>query len=204
MKTVKRNWWKISKGLMKGLFITFRHFVNPKRYINKGIKDPGYFEQREGTATVRYPREKISVPEVGRYQLHVEMDDCIVCDLCAKICPVDCIDIVAIKSVEDIGKTSDGTTKRLHAAKFGIDMGQCMFCGLCTVVCPTECIIMTDEYDRSFQEPENLKYLFADMPEQEANEKREKLAKAEAEKKAAKEAALKAAQEKKEGDNAGH
>lgn len=194
----KRTTYSQISGLLKGFLITVRHFFNAKKIVNKGIADKDYFSQREGTVTVRYPREEIPVPEIGRYQLHVEIDDCIVCDLCAKICPVDCIDIVAIKSVEDIGKTSDGTTKRLHAAKFDIDMGQCMFCGLCTVVCPTECIIMTDEYDRSFTDPAGLKYRFSDMTEEVANEKRQMLEKAEAEKKAAKEAALKAAQEKKD------
>jgi NADH-quinone oxidoreductase subunit I len=46
------------------------------------------------------PKQELPVPEVGRYQLDVEMDDCIVCDLCAKICPVNCIDIESIKATE--------------------------------------------------------------------------------------------------------
>ena len=89
------------------------------------------------------------IPDVGRYRLHNEIDDCIVCDKCAKICPVDCIDIEPIKATEEIGKTSDGTPKRIYAAKFDIDMGKCCFCGLCTTVCPTECLTMTKVYDFS-------------------------------------------------------
>ncbi len=111
--------------------------------------DNNYFKQMEGTNTIQYPSQKLPIPEVGRYQLDVEMDDCIVCDLCAKVCPVDCIDIEAIKATEAIGQTSDGTTKRLYAAKFDIDMAKCMYCGLCTIVCPTECIVMTNQYDKS-------------------------------------------------------
>lgn len=178
------------KGLWKGLVITLKHFMSPKRRVSKGIQDEGYFHQREGSSTLRYPADQLPVPEVGRYQLAIEMNDCIVCDLCAKICPVNCIDIEAIKATEDIGKTSDGTTKRLHAAKFDIDMGKCMFCGLCTVVCPTECLVMTNEYDRSFTDPKELNYVFAEMSVEEAAQKRAAAAAADSAKKAAKEAAL--------------
>ena len=61
------------------------------------------------------------VPDNGRYKLHNEIDDCIVCDLCAKVCPVNCIEIEPIKATDIIGKTSDGTNKRIHAAKFDIE-----------------------------------------------------------------------------------
>jgi NADH-quinone oxidoreductase subunit I len=118
------------------------------------------------------------------------MDDCIVCDLCAKVCPVDCIDIESIKSTEAIGKTSDGTTKRLYAAKFDIDMGKCMYCGLCTVVCPTECIVMTDTYDRSMSDLSEMTYKFSDMTTAEADEKRLALEKLNAERLAAKQASM--------------
>ena len=123
------------------------------------------------------------------------MDDCIVCDLCAKICPVDCIDIESIKATEAIGQTSDGTTKRLYAAKFDIDMAKCMYCGLCTIVCPTECIIMTNQYDKSVFEINQLVYEFSDMTPEEAAEKRALLEKQNAEKQAAKLAAMKKKEE---------
>ncbi|HCN84704.1 MAG TPA: 4Fe-4S ferredoxin, partial [Sphingobacteriaceae bacterium] len=138
---VKTSW--------KGLSLTLRHlFAARKSRKVIGIKDSNYFNQLQGTTTIQYPHQQLPVPEIGRYQLDVEMDDCIVCDLCAKICPVDCIEIESIKATEAIGQTSDGTTKRLYAAKFDIDMAKCMYCGLCTVVCPTECIVMTNQYDR--------------------------------------------------------
>lgn len=176
----------------------FRNTVTVKSVI----QSDNYFKERNNnTSTLRYPHIKLPLYDNARNQLHVEIDDCIVCDLCAKICPVDCIEIEAIKAVEDIGKTSDGTTKRLHAAKFDIDMAKCMFCGLCTIVCPTECIIMTDEYDVSLDSVQAMNYHFSTMTNDEASQNRIKLQVFEEEKKKAKEAALKAAQEKKEGDN---
>ena len=175
----------------KGLSLTIRHLFadNAKRKVN-AISDDNYFKQLEGTNTIQYPAQKLPIPEVGRYQLDVEMDDCIVCDLCAKICPVSCIDIEAIKATEAIGQTSDGTTKRLYAAKFDIDMAKCMYCGLCTIVCPTECIVMTNQYDKSVFEISQLTYQFSDMAPEVAAEKRHLLEVQQAEKQAAKLAAM--------------
>lgn len=125
--------------------------------------EAGYFEQKAGIVTLEYPTFSIPVPENGRYQLHNEIDDCIVCDKCAKICPVDCIDIVPIRLAEEFGKTSDGTAKRIYAAKFDIDMAKCCFCGLCTTVCPTECLTMTNAYDKSVSTVSELNIPFGNM-----------------------------------------
>lgn len=181
----------VFKTVGKGLRLTLGHFfaATESRKV-KSITDADYFVQNSGTTTIQYPHQKLPIPDVGRYQLDVEMDDCIVCDLCAKICPVDCIEIESIKATEAIGKTSDGTTKRLYAAKFDIDMAKCMYCGLCTVVCPTECIIMTDKYDRSMTTLNEMIYKFSDMPAAEAEEKRLALEKQNAERLAAKQAAI--------------
>jgi len=189
---------KVINGLVtswKGLAITLRHFLQATESKKvRGVAEDNYFEQQTGIATIQYPREKLPVPEVGRYQLHVEIDDCIVCDLCAKICPVNCIEIESIKATEAIGKTSDGSVKRLYAPKFDIDMAKCMYCGLCTTVCPTECIIMTNEYDRSTFKLSDLTYEFATMTPEEADQKRLELEQQKAEREAAKIAA--AAKEK--------
>ncbi len=118
-----------------------------KKRSSVSVQDAHYFRSQEGIATIQYPHQSIPVPDNGRYKLHNEIDDCIVCDKCAKICPVDCITIEPIKSPTEFGRTSDDTPKRIYAAKFDIDMGKCCFCGLCTTVCPTECLTMTKEYD---------------------------------------------------------
>src|ERR1700712_3359332 len=97
----------------KGLSLTIRHaFAFNKRKV-ESIQSDNYFERANGTATIEYPQQQLPIPEVGRYQLDVEIDDCIVCDLCAKICPVDCITIDSIKATELIGHTSDGSKKML-------------------------------------------------------------------------------------------
>lgn len=178
------------KGLttaIKGLRLTVSHlFRARKQRQSVDIKQAKYFDQQEGVATVQYPKVQMPIPEVARYQLDVEIDDCIVCDLCAKACPVDCIDIQAIKSPQAIGHTSDGSVKRLYAAKFDIDMAKCMYCGLCTVVCPTECIIMTDQYDRTSSNLADLTYSFSDLNEQQILQRKAEWTQFQAEKEAAK------------------
>ena len=176
MKIKTTYWENINSAfttLSQGLRLTLRHLFNSRKQAAPAkISSPGYFDNyKDGLVTVQYPHEIIPVPDNGRYRLHNEIDDCIVCDKCAKICPVDCIDIEPIKSPEVIGYTSDGTPKRIYAAKFDIDMAKCCFCGLCTTVCPTECLTMTKTFDFSEYDVDDHTYAFANLSESEINDK---------------------------------
>lgn len=175
--TYLKNLIETIKSLLRGLRITFRHLIKSRhqsRPVN--IQEENYFENHnEGLQTIQYPHEIIPVPDNGRYRLHNEIDDCIVCDKCANICPVDCIIIDPIKDKEVYGYASDGTPKRIHAAKFDINMSQCCFCGLCTTVCPTECLTMTKTFDFSEYDFEDHIYSFANLTEEQIAEKRKAL-----------------------------
>ena len=168
-----RNILTSFRSLTRGLKITFGHLLRStrKRTIVP-ITNANYFSHTEGISTIQYPHEMIPVPDNGRYRLHNEIDDCIVCDKCAKICPVDCIEIEPVRAVEEFGKTSDGTPKRIYAARFDIDMAKCCFCGLCTTVCPTECLTMTKVFDFSVTEIQDHIYAFAEMSPGEIIEKK--------------------------------
>lgn len=176
MKHHTSYWGNIAhatRSLWSGLKITFRHIWkarNSKKPLS--IQDLTYFHQPDGIATIQYPHQLLPVPDTGRYRLHNEIDDCIVCDKCVKACPVDCITIEPIRATEEIGKTSDGTPKRIYAAKFDIDMGKCCFCGLCTTVCPTECLTMTKTYDFSVFDIHDHNYAFAEMTPAQIEEKK--------------------------------
>jgi len=159
-----------------GMALTWRHAWSARksRKVHQ-VQDPQYFSGSENTGifTLEYPHQKIPVPVNGRYQLHNEMDDCIVCDKCVKVCPVDCIEIDPIKATGLVGHTSDGSPIRLYAAKFDIDMSKCCFCGLCTTVCPTECLTMTSEYDFSVFDVKEHTFGFANLTKEQADEKRQ-------------------------------
>jgi formate hydrogenlyase subunit 6/NADH:ubiquinone oxidoreductase subunit I len=175
-KDQENYWLAISQAfstLTEGLKITFRHLVAARRTRPVlPIMATDYFTHTEGISTIQYPHQALPVPDNGRYRLHNEIDDCIVCDKCAKICPVDCIEIEPIKATEEIGKTSDGTPKRIYAARFDIDMAKCCFCGLCTTVCPTECLTMTRVYDFSVTDIKEHNFAFAEMTPDQIREKK--------------------------------
>ncbi|MFA6979327.1 MAG: NADH-quinone oxidoreductase subunit I [Ignavibacteriaceae bacterium] len=157
-----------------GMKITFMHLFTP-------------------SVTIQYPSVKVPMVERVRNRLYVNMEDCIGCDQCARACPVSCIEINTVKGLptEDLGKTSQGKKKALWVTKFDIDFAKCCYCQLCVFPCPTECIYMTDEYEFTKLERNDLLYKFATLTPEEVEQKKENFQKFEAEKAAAKAAAPK-------------
>ena len=175
MKQYLKNTWDGLWTVLVGMKITLKHIFVP-------------------SVTIQYPEVKPVLPERARNRLYVNMADCIGCMQCATACPVNCIDIETVKAVPADGQriTSNGKKKALWVTKFDIDIAKCCFCSLCTYPCPTECIQMTDVYEFSEFERDDLVYSFAALSEKEIEEKRENYNKFMEEKEAAKLAAAKA------------
>ncbi len=180
MKEYLNNIWMGLSTIFIGMKVTFKHLFVP-------------------AVTIQYPDEKLTLPQRERNRLYVNMDDCIGCDQCARACPVDCITIETVKSLptEDLGKTSNGKKKVLWVTQFDIDIAKCCYCQLCVFPCPTECIYMTDVYEFSEYERDNLLYNFITLTPEEIVEKKDNFAKLEAEKAAKKAAAAAEAAKKK-------
>ncbi len=77
--------------------------------------------------TVRFPHESIPIPDGYRGEHEYDVDKCISCELCAKICPNR-----AIQMVEAPEKYKDKYSQTYPQ----IDLGKCCFCGLCEDICP--------------------------------------------------------------------
>jgi NADH-quinone oxidoreductase chain I len=167
-----KNTWQGLWTAIVGMTITFKHLFVP-------------------AVTIQYPDVKVQLPERSRNRLYVNMDDCIGCDQCSRACPVDCITIETVKSIpgEDLGLTSQGKKKALWVTQFDIDIAKCCYCSLCVYPCPTDCIYMTDVYEFSEYERDNLVYHFATLTPEESEVKKQNYANLEAEKAAQKAAA---------------
>ncbi|MCJ7625165.1 MAG: 4Fe-4S binding protein [Anaerolineaceae bacterium] len=146
------------KGIIQGLGITLKHFVDTyledikwrgKRYFNpEGIESRRSSDTR-GIFTIQYPEEKLPVPEEFRYIpfLIYEIDSdgkknyrCTACGICAKVCPPQCIWIVR--------EINPKTNRPVPTpAEFHIDIDICMNCGLCAEFCPFDSIKMDHDYE---------------------------------------------------------
>jgi NADH-quinone oxidoreductase subunit I len=149
------------KGILRGLGVTFKHFIGTYLDDLKWLGKNRYFSpegiahrsstKAEGIFTVQYPEEKLPVPEEFRFIpfLIYEMDEngkqqdrCTSCGICAKVCPPQCIWIV---------RTNDPKTGRPvpEPEEFYIDVDICMNCGLCAEYCPFDAIKMDHDYELS-------------------------------------------------------
>jgi NADH-quinone oxidoreductase subunit I len=147
-------------GIVKGLGVTLKHFVNTfvddMRYAGKRYFNAETFEQRQGVDafgayTVQYPEEKIAVPERFRFVPFLVVNDydaptdpgkdwCTSCGICAKVCPPQCIWIVR-------GEDPETGRPVPEPEAFYIDIDICMNCGYCAEFCPFDAIKMDHDYE---------------------------------------------------------
>ncbi len=159
------NIWDALKSTVVGMRITGKYL----------LKKP---------ITVQYPDERLPIPDRYRGIHYLEQEKCIDCLACARACPIDCIEMDAIRH-----------GKELEWVSFTLDYQKCMFCELCVYPCPKDCIHMGTEFalvttDRSELNFDLLSYKGM------AREAKIRMREADA-KKAAKEAAKKAAADEK-------
>jgi NADH-quinone oxidoreductase subunit I len=148
------------KGIAKGLWVTFTHFINTYiddiRYAGRKYFRQDNFEKRQGldafgVFTVQYPDEKLAVPERFRFIPFLVVEDfdhperpghdwCTSCGICAKVCPPQCIWIV---------RGNDPVSGRPipEPEAFYIDIDICMNCGYCAEFCPFDAIKMDHDYE---------------------------------------------------------
>jgi len=146
------------KGIIKGLFVTLKHFFDTffddirkgkKRYKTEEGVEYRRSKDVKGIFTVQYPEEKLPTPEEFRFipfLIYDEMEDgseqirCTSCGICAKVCPPQCI---------WIEQTLNPKTGRPvpEPVQFFIDIDICMNCGFCADYCPFDSIKMDRFYE---------------------------------------------------------
>jgi NADH-quinone oxidoreductase subunit I len=101
----------------------------------------------DGLFTVEYPDERLPVYERFRVLPVLIYDDedgnvrCTSCNICAKVCPPQCIWMTQAKGPK-------GNVVPLPE-EFYIDMDVCMNCGLCSEYCPFDAIKMDQNFELS-------------------------------------------------------
>ena len=151
----------------KGMRITARYGVDPKEEV-----------------TLQYPEERWEIPKGYRGFLHNDIKTCTACNMCVKVCPIDCISLESVR----------GADKKMVLCSYDINIGRCMYCGLCVEVCPVNSLLHTSGYEMaSVARGELILHFIAaeDAPEIKARVARQV---AEAAVKAAAQAAAKAAE----------
>ncbi len=88
--------------------------------------------------TVKRPIEDRVVSKNYRGFHTNDLDACIGCGLCMKICPNRAIDMRPVPGIE--------TTKKDSGLRPTIDYGRCCWCALCIDVCPTSSLNLTNEH----------------------------------------------------------
>jgi NADH-quinone oxidoreductase subunit I len=100
-----------------------------------------------------YPEVKPELPPRYRARIVLTRDPngterCVACNLCAVVCPVDCIDVVK-------AETQDG---RWYPETFRINFARCIFCGFCEEACPTSAIQLTPDFELADYKRSSLIY----------------------------------------------
>lgn len=115
--------------------------------------------RRRAEATRLYPEQRPDLAPRFRGMPEVDLNICIVCHLCEKACPTQCIHIEDIIHPSEPGAPK--SEKKKEAKVFDINAALCMFCGLCEEACPTKpvrSIVLNHNFEVSHYERRDLVY----------------------------------------------
>lgn len=140
-------------GLLKGLSVTMRHFIESYVYDRKPWESrysEEWLEKHQaidgkGLFTIQYPEQKRKITENFRfipmlvYEESTDDPRCTACGICARVCPPQCIYIQ--RSTDARGRP------QAKPAGFWIDATVCMSCGFCAEFCPFDAIKMNQEHE---------------------------------------------------------
>ena len=104
--------------------------------------------------TLQFPDERQVMSDRFRGFVHNDMAKCDACNICAKLCPIDCIYI-----------ETEGKGKERMMTRYAIDYNKCIWCSMCTENCHTGSITMSHDYDHSVYDRRSLVYEFMDPRE---------------------------------------
>ena len=118
------------RTIVDPVILGFRHLFRPRQ-------------------TIKYPFEYYEPADGYRGRIINDLEKCINCMLCARICPDKCI-----------------SQKIVEGKKWPeIDFGRCCFCGFCVWVCPPDSLQMTKAHSFPTYNKEDLFYEWDELGE---------------------------------------
>jgi NADH-quinone oxidoreductase subunit I len=125
------SWFADMLGPFRGFAVTMRQVGRPR-------------------LTIKYPDQKRVKPQRfhGRHVLNRYEDGqekCIGCELCAGVCPANCIYVRGADNPTD-APVSQGER---YGFVYEINLLRCIYCAMCVEACPTQAITMTHLFEMS-------------------------------------------------------
>ncbi|MEO6989858.1 MAG: NADH-quinone oxidoreductase subunit NuoI [Aquihabitans sp.] len=136
-------------GYLGGFLVTFKQRGKKQRTTREYAKDEGGKRDKPERLHGRHV--------LNRYE--DGMEKCIGCELCAGVCPADCIYVR--------GQDNDPENPTSPGERFGfvyeINYLRCIHCDLCVEACPTEAITETKLFEFSFTNRQDAIYTKAEL-----------------------------------------
>ncbi len=161
-KNYAESYKKKGRGsFLSPLITTLKQAVKTTPPLNKIV--PG----GRKPVTYLYPFERIETFPSFRGQHSIDWFKCIGCELCAKVCPNECIYFEFIKVEQDspylLPKRSKMDTIKKQIKRPAVDVGHCLFCGDCSEFCPTDAWTFDQRFELADYSREDLYYRAADL-----------------------------------------
>ena len=97
---------------------------------------------KAGDVTTKYPFKPYEVDDDFRGKPELNSDQCIVCAACTIACPANALTM----------RTDPVTGERT----WSLFLGRCIFCGRCEEVCPTKAIRLSQDFELSVTNKQDL------------------------------------------------